>query len=128
VERLLQRAYARPQAQVEAGVAARRAGATAMIDVSDGLAADIGHLADDSGVGVRLQRVPVVSGATEEEALGGGEDYALVFTAPDASRVADQFAVAGLAPPEEIGVCTADPAERSLAGRPLPAAGWEHEW
>jgi thiamine-monophosphate kinase len=112
----------RPQARVEEGTAARLAGATAMIDVSDGLAADVGHLCDESGVGIDLLHVPVAEGATEEQALGGGEDYELVFTAPDAERVAEAFAEAGLVVPERIGVCVADTAVR-------PAArGWEHDW
>jgi thiamine-monophosphate kinase len=98
-----------------------------MIDVSDGLVADLGHLAASSGVGVALDRVPVGEGATLDEALTGGEDYVLVFTAPDEAAVAAAFA--GHRPAERIGTCTADPTERSLAGRPLPAAGgWEHRW
>lgn len=113
---------ARPVARVAEGAAARLAGATAMIDVSDGLAADLGHLCDESGVGVELLHVPVAAGATEEQALGGGEDYELVFTAPDAERVAETFAEAGLVAPERIGVCVADPAVRP------PRAGWEHSF
>jgi len=97
-----------------------------MIDVSDGLSADLGHIADASGVGFRLERVPLAEGATEADALGGGEDYALVFTAPDAAAVGAAFA--DLTPPEMIGVCTEDPGERRLRGRPLPVTGWEHEW
>lgn len=107
----------RPLARVAEGVDARGAGATAMIDVSDGLVADLGHIADESGVGFALEDVPVAPGATVEQALTGGEDYELVFTAP-ASLVP-----VGL----RIGACTADPAERTLAGRALPTAGgWEH--
>ena len=89
-----------------------------MIDVSDGLAADLTHLADASGVGFALDEVPVAPGATVEQALGGGEDYELVFTTPVA-RSAVGF---------RIGRCTDDPVERTLAGRPLPALGWEHSW
>jgi thiamine-monophosphate kinase len=119
-------AHRRPSPSVEAGVAARKAGATSMIDVSDGLVADLGHLASSSGVGVALDRVPVGDGATLDEALTGGEDYVLVFTAPDDRRVSAAFA--GL-PVERLGTCTADGAERTLGGRPLPeVGGWEHRW
>jgi thiamine-monophosphate kinase len=124
---LADRAHRRPAAQVDAGLAARAGGATAMIDVSDGLAADLAHLAVASAVGLALTEVPVGEGATLQEALTGGEDYVLAFTAPEAGRVKDAFA--GLPEPIQIGVCTADPAERSLAGHPLPAVGgWEHPW
>lgn len=112
----------RPLARVEEGNAAREAGATAMIDVSDGLGADLGHLCDASAVGVDLFRIPTAEGATEDQALGGGEDYELVFTAPDAERVAETFAEAGLTVPERIGVCVADPTVRP------PRLGWEHQW
>jgi len=110
----------RPHARVAEGTDARGAGATAMIDVSDGLAADLGHIADASGVGFALDEVPVAPGATLEQALSGGEDYELVFTAP----------VAALPLGFRIGQCTADPAERTLAGSPLPAGtgGWEHSF
>lgn len=118
----------RPSARLEEGSAARDAGATAMIDVSDGLAADLGHVLDESGVGVELTHVPVAEGASSEQALGGGEDYELVFTAPDVERVAETFVEAGLAVPERIGVCVGDPAVRLLAGAPLPAVGWEHRF
>ncbi len=90
-----------------------------MIDVSDGLCADLGHLADASGVGIALDQVPVGEGATLAEALTGGEDYVLVFTAPDEDRVVAAFA--GLVPVSRIGRCTEDPAERTLAGTPVPA-------
>jgi thiamine-monophosphate kinase len=119
-------AYRRPTPVVAAGLAAKQAGATAMIDVSDGLCADLGHLAGASGVGVVLDDVPVGEGATLEEALTGGEDYVLVFTAADEARVAGAFA--GVGPVTRIGVCTADPAERTVGGRRFPSGGWEHEW
>jgi thiamine-monophosphate kinase len=121
-------AHRRPQARLVEGGAARAAGATAMIDVSDGLAADLGHVVTASGVGLRLHDVPVVDGATLEEAVAGGEDYELVFTAPDPSRIVAAFARAGLRVPLVIGECTADPGERTLGGEPLPAGGWEHRW
>ncbi|MGH9165369.1 MAG: AIR synthase-related protein, partial [Acidimicrobiales bacterium] len=121
-------AHRRPVARVAEGTAARTAGATAMVDVSDGLAADLGHLADASQVGLVLDVVPAVEGATHDEALGGGEDYELAFTAPDPDRVAAVFSAAGLRPPIVLGRCTAEVGRQSLGGAPLPAVGWEHRW
>lgn len=120
------RAHSRPVPQLAAGRAARACGATAMIDVSDGLAADLGHIADQSGVGVRLHSVPVHPAATLEEALTGGEDFALVFCAPETAAVEATFS--GLDTPVAIGRCSEDPTERTLGGRPLAAGGWEHQW
>lgn len=119
-------AHARPQPRLAEGLAARAAEATAMIDVSDGLAADLGHVATESGVGIRLDIVPVKAPATLEEALGGGEDFALAFCTPPSAPVGRAFD--RLDPPVAIGRCTADPSERTLAGRPLAPAGWEHQW
>jgi thiamine-monophosphate kinase len=97
-----------------------------MIDVSDGLALDLRRLADASGVGVVLDAVPVAEGADWDAALARGEDYELVFAAPDRAAVSDAFA--GLEAPIEIGVCTDDPTERRLGDGPLPEGGWEHRW
>lgn len=121
-------AHRRPLARLREGRAARAAGATAMVDVSDGLGADLGHLLDASGVGVALDFVPVAGRATLDEALGGGEDYELVFTATNPGHVAATFAEAGLRQPLGIGYCTADPKERTLAGEPLLEAGWQHHF
>jgi thiamine-monophosphate kinase len=120
-------AHRRPRPSVGAGLAARAAGASAMIDVSDGLAADLGHLADASGVGLDLDSVPVGEGATEAEALTGGEDYVLAFTAADDNAVLRAFA--HLAPPYRIGTCVLDPVVRRIGARPFPiVGGWEHQW
>jgi len=120
-------AHRRPRPSVAAGVAARAAGATAMIDVSDGLAADLGHLADASGVGLDLDALPIGEGATEDEALAGGEDYVLVFTAPDDDAVGRAFAK--LVAPVRIGTCVPDRAVRRIGARPFPIiGGWEHRW
>ena len=119
-------AHRRPRARVAEGVAARRGGASAMIDVSDGLSIDLDRLALASGVGVRLDALPVAEGATPAEGLGGGEDYELVIAAPDPGRLEGAFAAAGLSPPLPIGRCTDQPAERTLDGEPLPRTGWEH--
>ena len=119
-------AHARPVPRVAAGVAARELGATAMIDVSDGLAADLGHLLDASGVGCALDRVPVAAGATEEDARAGGDDYELVWCAPPEAAMAAGFAARGLTRPLRIGRCVGDPGERRVGHVPLGSAGWTH--
>lgn len=121
-------AHRRPIARVPEGRAARRAGATAMVDISDGLAADLRHLADASGVGLAIDHVPVAEGATLAQALGGGEDYELAFTATNPGHVAASFAEAGLRQPIAIGRCTADEAQRTLGEGDLPEAGYQHQW
>jgi thiamine-monophosphate kinase len=122
------RAYRRPVARLREGEAARRAGAHAMIDVSDGLGLDLHRLADASGVGFELGPVPVADGATLEEALGGGEDYELIV-AVDGGRVGElssAFEANGLRPPLHLGVLTADPAGRRVRGERLAPVGWQH--
>jgi thiamine-monophosphate kinase len=126
VRRELIRAHARPVPDFAGGRAARLGGARAMIDVSDGLAADLGHLAEASDVGVELDSVPVAAGAGVEDALHGGDDYVLVFCAPDADRIDAAFG--DLPRPVRVGRCTADRAQMTLAGTPFGPLGWEHQF
>jgi len=86
--------FARPEPRVALGGWAARVGVTAMIDLSDGLAGDVRHLAAASGVRVvvDLDRLPLGPGVREEAARAGqdpaalaargGEDYELLFTLP----------------------------------------------
>lgn len=120
--------HRRPRARLDEGEVARLAGATAAIDVSDGLSADVGHLARSSGVGISLDTVPVIDGATEEEALHGGEDYELVVATPDPGRLTDAYRSARLRPPLPIGWCTGTSGEIVLRGEPLPPGGWIHRF
>ena len=122
------RAPPRVTPRVAEGTAARMGGATAMVDLSDGLLLDLRRLADASGVGVVVDDVPVAEGATRDDALGGGEDYQLLLATPDQAVVQAAFEDARLAPPVVIGRCTADPGERALGTGPLPEGGWEHDW
>jgi thiamine-monophosphate kinase len=119
-------AHKRPVARLAEGQAARESGATAMIDLSDGLAADVRRIAEASRVGIRLESVPVAPKATEHEAICGGDDYELLVCTPDPERLAACFEDRGLRPPEVIGECTEDPSETSLRGAYLPECGWEH--
>ena len=118
----------RPVPRVGEGSAAREAGATAMIDISDGLGLDLRRLAHASGVGVELDALPVAEGASWDDAATRGESYELLFAAPDADRVLDAFDGAGLEPPIEIGRCTSDADAMLLGDGLLPEGGWEHTW
>jgi thiamine-monophosphate kinase len=122
------RAYRRPVARLREGDAARRCGAHAMIDVSDGLALDLHRLADASEVGFRLDEVPAAEGATLEEALGGGEDYELLIAigAADADGLVDAFSREGLRLPARVGTVAQDPALRLLGDGALERLGWQH--
>lgn len=90
--------FARPAARIAEGRWLAAHGATAMVDVSDGLLADLGHVAAASGARLVLdaERLPRARGATVEDALGGGEEYELALAAPaalDAAAFAARFGV-----------------------------------
>jgi thiamine-monophosphate kinase len=114
-------AHRRPAPPYPLGPALADAGATSMCDVSDGLAADLGHLAAASGVAVELSSellLPLlVPGVALGHALTGGEDHGLVATVPAGARLPAGVTVVGR-------VVEGAPAVR-LDGEPL-RGGWEH--
>jgi len=133
LDRALLRAHFRPVARVGEGAALAAAGATAMMDVSDGLALDLSRLCAASGVGARLvvEDLPLAEGATLDDALGGGEDYELIATLPNAGAVraaraalTETFGV----PLSAIGEIMPEGLTAVTAGReaPLEAKGWDH--
>jgi thiamine-monophosphate kinase len=76
--------FARPQARLGAGQWLAAHGASAAIDLSDGLAGDVAHLAAASGVHcvIDLGAIPTVDGVVVEDALASGEEYELLVAAP----------------------------------------------
>ena len=121
-ERDLVRAHARPRPALAEGALARLAGATAMIDVSDGLVADLSQMAEVSAVGFELMDVPVAPGATLDEALGGGDDYVLAFTMPPRQGRGFVFG-----PVLRLSWASRAASGRQVPSRPCPTApSWEN--
>ncbi len=123
----------RPQPRLALGLALRGL-ATAAIDVSDGLLADLGHILEASGVAARLA-LPVSPTPTvaDECYLSGGDDYELLFTAP--AKRHDEVLTLGIRldlPLTCIGRIEAAPAGRldvrTPAGDPVKIArrGYDH--
>lgn len=121
-----------PTPRVALGLALRGI-ATAAIDVSDGLAGDLGHVLRQSGVGATLETEPAMRLLAAGDAvspeqrldyvLAGGDDYELAFTAPAAAHAAVQAAAAGCGTPVScIGRIEAQPGLRLVdpQGRPQP--------
>ncbi len=122
-------AHRRPEPPYAEGIRASELGATAMTDVSDGLVADLGHIAEASAVRIDLRSDALVPAAKLRDVstalnadpmawvLGGGDDYALVATFPNSTRLRDPWHVIGLVG-EGSGV--------RMDGLPAHAPGHEH--
>jgi thiamine-monophosphate kinase len=91
--------------------------ATSCMDISDGLALDLHRLCRASGIAAEIDSVPLLNGASIEQALHDGEDYELVFTAPEKRRV----------PGIRIGNITkGKPGALRYLGKNLAPTGYDH--
>ena len=101
-----------------------RVKASACMDLSDGLSLDLQRLCQESVVSASLASLPVFPGATEQQALHGGEDYELLFTARPRTKVPPHFEGVPLT---AIGEITTGRAGRVLwKGKPLKPQGFDH--
>jgi thiamine-monophosphate kinase len=125
--------FARPEPRLAAGAWLVEHGATAMLDLSDGLGGDAGHLAAASGVALSivLEQLPLDPAVpAEAELLGetaaefaarGGEDYELLVAMPAGFEGTEQFRLT------RIGMVSAGAGVAlTLAGRPLTLRGYDH--
>jgi thiamine-monophosphate kinase len=123
-----------PMPRIEAGRWLRqRRLATALIDLSDGLSVDLGHICQESGVAATIHAaaIPIFKGADLDLALHGGEDYELLFTVPAKTPVPAKIAGVNVT---KIGVIQGrkdyQPAIKILdennKEKVLEAHGWQH--
>ncbi|MBI3209924.1 MAG: thiamine-phosphate kinase [Candidatus Solibacter usitatus] len=120
--------HLRPEPRLAIGQLLRlKYGATACIDLSDGLSTDLARLCKASGLCADLgDTLPFFRGATIEEALHGGEDYELLFTVPGKRRIPVE--IAGV-PITRIGSVEKGPAGRIFGEKrefEIIAAGFDH--
>src|SRR5271156_2957812 len=105
--------------------------ATSAIDLSDGLSTDLAHLCEESGLAAEIdaESLPVDARATLEQALHGGEDYELLFTASAKTTVPSQLggglvhAIGRVKKPGKGPQVQLDRGGKRIA---LAAGGWEH--
>jgi thiamine-monophosphate kinase len=126
-------AHLYPQPRISQGLWLQRRGvATAALDVSDGLSTDLAHLCEESGVAAEVDAalVPLGLGADLAQALDGGEDYELLFTASATTKMPRSIRGVAVARIGRIVKARAGKAAITLmtpqGARPLEARGWEH--
>ena len=117
--------YPEPRHRIGAKVANR---ATAMIDISDGLSADLTHILEASGVSARITResIPLYTGADVSRALHSGEEYELIVTAEDLPVEVDGVGITCIG---QIVPSGEKPKIQLIEGstqRVLDPKGWKH--
>jgi thiamine-monophosphate kinase len=125
--RVLVEAQRVPQVSYGAGAVAARAGATSMIDISDGLLADLGHVAQASGVLIDLRR-DVFEVAEPLQAVGaatGADPYTFIFTGGDDHALAATFLDAKSVPVGWLVVGRVEQADLDQIGVLVDGAVWE---
>lgn len=122
--RQLRERLARPSARIREALWLAEHDATAMIDVSDGLASDLRHLAAAGNVGIQIdaESVPRVDGVESNDALTGGEEYELIATTSREFGVREFFDRFGI-PLTRIGIVTPPGQNESLVIRGAVVAG-----
>ena len=121
--------FAHPIPRVDAAIGLAARGASSAIDISDGLAADLTHVAAASKVRIEIDadRIPRFEGVTPVEAASAGEEYEIVVTAPniDTRRFTEEF---GLELTEIGRVVAGHPGvDVSQAGSPVSVPdGFDH--
>jgi thiamine-monophosphate kinase len=121
--------FASPVPRIEPAIALTERGATSGIDISDGLTADLSHVAAASKVGIEIDAdsIPRVEGVTATQAASSGEEYEIVVTAPkiDTRQFSEEF---GLELTEIGRVVAGAPGVTLLqGGKPITApAGFDH--
>lgn len=122
-----------PQPRIAQGLWLQRRGlASAAIDLSDGISSDLTHICDESGVAAEVDAsaLPIHPGATLNQALHGGEDYELLFTAQATAKV--PRAIAGVKVTKIGRIVKARSGRPTLTlispqgATPLEPRGWEH--